>query len=115
MKFGNEDVEGMVLSELVVRHLRRRRFSATFTSSVDGNLDVCGMKADGSDVRQLTHDPGRYDFPVWRPDAGGCWPCPSETATAISTCRMLIGSGDRQRTSGYKVSVQSGGCRCAPV
>ena len=39
-----------------------------FASKSSGNLDIDVANADGSDVRQLTTDPGTDEFPEWSPD-----------------------------------------------
>jgi len=39
-----------------------------FTSNKDGNLDVYTMRADGSDLTNLTNNPAQDVSPVWSPD-----------------------------------------------
>lgn len=39
-----------------------------FTSLKDGDLDIYTMNIDGTDVRQLTHQPGYDGGPWWSPD-----------------------------------------------
>jgi Tol biopolymer transport system component len=42
--------------------------SIVFSSETSDGSEIFVMKADGTDVRQLTDGPGRNDFPRWSPD-----------------------------------------------
>jgi hypothetical protein len=39
-----------------------------FVSGRDGNDEIYSCKTDGSDIRRLTNDNGRDDYPSWSPD-----------------------------------------------
>jgi len=43
----------------------------TFTRQVDGDFEIFTIKADGTDLRQLTHDHGNNAHSIWSPD--GQW------------------------------------------
>ena len=58
---------------LAARIPLRPRFSPdgkriAFTSHRDGNAEIYVINADGSNLRRLTHNPERDDYPAWHPD-----------------------------------------------
>jgi Tol biopolymer transport system component len=42
--------------------------SIIFQNRIDGNMEICLMRSDGSAVKNLTNNPARDTMPAWSPD-----------------------------------------------